>query len=53
MNESCAVLLSLIYVSMTFVGLRRMERHLPVQSLIFEWLAVHNVTQSCYNFYCR
>lgn len=52
-NESTAVLLSLVYVSMTFLALSRMERQLPVQSLIFEALAVHNVTQSCYNFYCR
>lgn len=51
-NESFAILLSFIYVSMTFVGLGRMERHLPVKSFIFEWLAVHNVTQCCYNLYC-
>ncbi|CAE7420409.1 ELOVL4 [Symbiodinium natans] len=52
-SGSLALLLSLAYVSLTFVGLGRMaQRSLPVQTFIFECMAVHNATQCCYNLYC-
>lgn len=52
-SESFATLLSLIYVSSTFLALGRMERKKePVTNFIFECVAVHNVTQCCYNLYC-
>eukprot|EP00434_Breviolum_minutum_P009508 symbB.v1.2.008371.t1/scaffold521.1/size192847/3 len=51
-SESFAIVLSFIYVSLTFLSLRRMERHVPVTNFIFECVAVHNVTQCCYNLYC-
>mmetsp|Transcript_41901 Transcript_41901/g.89950 ORF Transcript_41901/g.89950 Transcript_41901/m.89950 type:complete len:769 (+) Transcript_41901:188-2494(+) len=45
--------LSLAYISLSFLGINRMAlRPLPVQSFIFECMAIHNLMQCLCNMYC-
>lgn len=47
-----AFLLSLAYVTLVWLGARRMERCSPVRMFIFECMAVHNLVQCGLNLYC-
>lgn len=45
--------LSFVYISLSFLGINRMAlRPLPVQTFIFECMAVHNLAQCLVNLYC-
>lgn len=47
------VMLSLSYVSLSFIGVNRMaQRPTPVRCFIFECMAVHNIMQCLFNLYC-